>query len=122
MSAEKREVYRVPTEFRGLTTTIGEERNCRLQDVSATGFGVIVRRDIKLGEVVKATLYYEGHAFTGRASVQSVTKIEDQRKRCGFYCLDKQVSPASLPRGLHLISMGIQREHLRIAHAKRSAR
>ena len=81
--------------------------------MSETGFSVIACHDIKLGEVINVTLRYEGEAFTGRACLQSVKEIDDQRKRYGFYCVDKQLSPGGLPRGLYLISMAIQREHLR---------
>ncbi len=113
VSSEKREVYRVPIQFRELTASIGGEKNCRLQDVSETGFSVIAYLDINIGEVTQATLRYEDEAFSGRACLQSVKQLDGKGKRYGFYCIDKQLSPGSLPRGLHLISLAVQREHLR---------
>ncbi len=69
--------------------------------------------DIKIGEVIQATLCYEDEAFTGRACLQSMKPLDPKRKRYGLYCVDKQLSPGRLPRGLHLISLAVQREHLR---------
>ncbi len=113
VSSEKREVYRVPVQFRELSATIGGEKNCRLQDVSDTGFSVIACLDINIGEVSQVTLRYEDEEFNGRASLQSVKQLDGKGKRYGFYCVDKQLSPGSLPRGLHLISLAVQREHVR---------
>ena len=113
VSSEKREVYRVPVHFRKLTATIGGEKNCRLQDVSDTGFSVIACLDVNIGKITQATLRYEDEPFTGRACLQSVKQLDGKGKRYGFYCVDKQLSPGSLLRGLHLISLAVQREHLR---------
>ena len=43
----------------------------------------------------------------------AVSSEKGKGKRYGFYCIDKQLSPGSLSRGLPLISLAVQREHLR---------
>ncbi len=112
VSAEQRQCLRVPVAFKQLTAQIGPEESCPLLDVSETGFSVFASEDYDMGRVVDVSLRYGVETFSGRVCVQSIKNVGEGRKRYGFYCVDKRIAPGSLPRGLYVISMAAQREHL----------
>jgi hypothetical protein len=118
VSAEDRDCYRVPTAFKGLTVTVDPEKSCDLLDVSGTGFAVTASEHYGIGELVEVALRFRSEAFSGRACLQSMKKLGEGRIRYGLYCVDQKIAAGSLSRGLHAISLAIQREHLRALRSR----
>ena len=112
VSAESRQCYRVSTVLSGLSVTFDGVENCSLRDVSVTGFAVISPGSYKTGQVLIAELVHEGRKFTGRVSIQSVTKANDGKTRYGVNCVKAVSSPTSLSKGVQQISMAVQRQQL----------
>ncbi len=110
---DSRACYRVPLAIKNLTANVGLEEGCKLLEVSQAGFAIIASHFLTKGELIEATLCYGHGEFSGRARVQSVKELGHGRRRYGFYCVDKKMADGSLPRGLHMISMVVQRDHLR---------
>ncbi len=111
--AESRACYRVPLATKNLTANVGLEEGCKLLEVSQAGFAIIASHLLPKGKLIEATLCYGHGEFSGRARVQSVKELGHGRRRYGFCCVDKKMAHGSLPRGLHVISMAVQRDHLR---------
>jgi hypothetical protein len=76
MPAESRESFRVSTVMSDLTATVGAEDECRLLDVSTTGFAVEATQRYEVGQVVSVTLRYQGRQFSGKARVQSIRELD----------------------------------------------
>jgi hypothetical protein len=112
VSTDSRGCYRVPLAFKNLTAKVGPEKDCRLLEVSETGFAIIASEPHTIGDIVDATLCYRYGEFSGRACVRSIKELGEVRKRYGFSCMDKNMADGSLPRGLYIISCAIHRDHL----------
>ena len=112
VNANQRSCFRVSVAFKNLTAHVGPEKRCALQDVSESGFAVISRKRHAIGHVAGVTLPYGKQVFSGGACIQSIKELRDGGWRYGFYCVDKEISAGSLPRGLRAISQDIQREHM----------
>lgn len=110
--AESRACYRVPVATKNLSANVGLEKGCKLLEVSQAGFAIIASHSLPKGKLIEATLCYGYGEFSGRARVQSVKELGHGRRRYGFSCVDKKMAHGSLPRGLRVISMAIQRDHL----------
>jgi hypothetical protein len=113
MSAEGRETFRVSTVMADLTATVGTETECRLLDVSTTGFAVEATQRYDVGQVVSVTLRYEGRQFSGRARVQSVREQDLGRIRYGLHAVDDRASGGELRTGQQHIAAAIERKQLR---------
>lgn len=114
VSAESRQCYRVSTVVAELMAKVGEEDNCPLLDVSATGFSVMSSRQYPIGASLAITLRFDGVAFSGTASVLSVKELAAQKWRYGLHCLEERKPGGNhLKNGLRRISMEVQRQHLR---------
>ena len=114
VSAESRECYRVSTVLSGLSATFGPEENCKLNDVSITGFSVTAAEKYEIGAHVSAIIEYEGESFSGTACVQSVRELGEGRIRYGLHCVSNEAEGGfDLQRGLRQIGTAIQRQQMR---------
>ncbi len=113
VSAESRQYYRVSAVMTGLTATLGSENACPLLDVSRTGFSVVARQTYDLGSFVNAVLRYDNHQYRDRVCVQSIRDLSRGRIRYGLHCVNKNRHAGGTPKGLHQISVSLEREQLR---------
>jgi len=113
VSAESRQHFRVSAVMTGLTATLGSENACPLLDVSRTGFSVVARQSYDLGSFVNAALRHENHQYRDRVCVQSIRDLSRGRIRYGLHCVDKNRHAGGTPKGLHQISVSLEREQLR---------
>jgi hypothetical protein len=112
-SAENRECYRVLTMFTSMTAKIGDEDNCPLLDVSATGFAVMSHEKYESGRMIEVAVYYEGESLEGSVCVQSMRDLGGGQYRYGMHCADRRGSDRALLDGLKKICTDIQRQQLR---------
>lgn len=112
-SAESRECYRVLTMFTDMTVCVGDEDQCPLLDVSATGFAVVSSQELLVGQIVDVSPHHDGQSFPGQASVQSVRDLGAGRFRYGMHCTDERGGDRTLVNGLQQISAAVQRQQLR---------
>ena len=110
--AESRECYRVSTAVANIIIEVAKE-DCKLLDVSITGFAVVSTQDHKIGSTLVTTLTHEDQRFTGNACVQSVRELPDGSFRFGLLCSDQNARESELKKGLQKMSMFLQREQLR---------
>jgi hypothetical protein len=116
VSAESRQCYRVTTTITGMRASVGEEENCPVNDVSATGFSIISAGEYSVGTNLPVTMIHEGKKFTGTACVQSVREMGTGKTRYGLFCLSsKRSGSGNLEQGLSQISMAMQRAQLKRA-------
>jgi hypothetical protein len=113
VSADSRECYRVSTVMADMVAQVGDEPDCPLLDVSATGFSVLSGQSFDVGSMVDVSLWHEGVRFTGRACVQSLREMSKGRIRYGFHCAQERSGNSVLAKGLQQISLAVQRQHLR---------
>ncbi len=113
VSGESRQCYRVSTIMTAVTVTLGDEENCQVVDVSATGFAVIAAEQYLATDIVEATIRFEGEAFSGRGRIESVRELSAGRIRYGMHCVDGKATDETLSKGLQQISAAVQRQHLR---------
>ena len=113
VSAESRQYYRVSAVMTGLTASLGSENACPLLDVSRTGFSVVARQSYDLGSFVNAALRHENHQYRDRVCVQSIRELSRGRIRYGLHCVNKNRHAGGTPKGLHQISVSLEREQLR---------
>ncbi|MHC4129010.1 MAG: PilZ domain-containing protein [Planctomycetota bacterium] len=113
VSAEGRERFRVSTVMADLTATVGAEAECKLLDVSTTGFAVEATQRYEIGQVVSVTLRYQDRQFSGKARIQSIRELELGRIRYGLHAVDDKASGGELRKGQQHITAAIEREQLR---------
>ncbi|MHC4428160.1 MAG: PilZ domain-containing protein [Planctomycetota bacterium] len=113
MPAETRESFRVSTVMADLTATVGAEDECRLLDVSNTGFAVEATQRYELGQVVSVTLRYQGRQFSGKARVQSIRELDLGKVRYGLHAVEDRASGGDVRKGQQHISAAVEREQLR---------
>jgi hypothetical protein len=113
MSAEGRETFRVSTVLADLTATVGAETECRLLDVSTTGFAVEATQRYEVGQVVSVTLRYEERQFSGQARVQSIRDLDLGKIRYGLHAVEDKAHGAELRKGQQHIAAAIERQQLR---------
>ena len=112
-SAESRQCYRASTVISKRKISIGSEDRCPLLDVSLFGFAFIGTKSYQIGQILKTIITHESQTFQGTAAVQSIQVLPDGRIRYGMYCSNDRNSDADLQKGLHLLSMAVQREQLK---------
>jgi hypothetical protein len=108
--AENRQAFRVPTAGANLWAEMPGGVKAALFDVSAEGFAVVAEQRYEVGSAVQTRLSGKSGKFAGRARVQNVTEMEDGRFRCGLTPLRGETE---LAKGLRLVWMEVQRDHLR---------
>ncbi|MBI1336936.1 MAG: hypothetical protein GC164_08240 [Phycisphaera sp.] len=121
ISAESRNAFRVSVAAANLTAVVADDKSARLLDVSATGFGVVSSEKLKVGQMLEATLSYNGQSYTGPARVQCVKDYSPTQYRYGLHAVEERrfgKKNADLTKGLATISSAVQREQLnRLARA-----
>jgi len=113
MLGEGRESFRVSTVMADLTATVGAETECRLLDVSTTGFAVEATQRYEVGQVASVTLRYQERQFSGRAQVQSIRELDLGKIRYGLHAVEDRTSGGDLRKGQQHISAVVEREQLR---------
>lgn len=113
VSAERRQCYRVSTVMADVSSTFGEEDNCEVVDISATGFAVIAARQYKITEIIVATIQFEGMMVNTQCRIESVQELSNGRIRYGLHCLDGKTIDERQSKGLQQIFATIQRQQLR---------
>lgn len=112
VSGEKRQSYRVSSIGVDLKAKFGREENCRVVDLSSTGFAVYGAERHKIGSRVKAVLHYEEGSFSGMVAIMSARERSKGKIRYGVYCVDDEKSGSNLKKSLTQISLAIQRRQL----------
>jgi hypothetical protein len=116
ISAENRQCYRVCVAGTNeLHATMNGEAEGPLQDISATGFGVVCNESFKIGSVVDVVLRYDGCSYSGKARIQCAKQRSDGLFRYGVHAMEAQrgMAKGALQNGLSSISAAIQRQQLR---------
>jgi len=113
VSAERRQCYRVSTLTSELGARLGEDDECQLADVSASGFSVLSTAKYDIGKVVQVEIEYDGKKFVGTACVQGAREVTQGRIRYGLHGIEDKDSEDNLIGGLVHINMKVQREQLR---------
>lgn len=113
VSCESRQCFRASTVMAGLTARLGDEDNCQLLDVSATGFAVMAAATHHVGNVLEAELHHDGKNYRGTATVQSVRAMDHDRIRYGLHVVADKNSGGTLQKGCQHIAMAVQREQAR---------
>lgn len=110
--AEGRNAFRVSAAAYNFLVQVGDDPNCDLLDVSATGFGIHSHSQFKVGAVLNTVLEFQRQLFTGPAEVQYARDCGGGVYRYGFH-VDERVRGATLARGIAQMTAYIQREQLR---------
>ena len=113
VSAETRGTYRVCTVMTNRTAGLGDQDDCLLLDVSATGFAVISMQRYEIGESVTASLNHDGQVFSGQAVVQSIYEVQPGEYRYGLHATAERGTRFDLAEGSRVIATTVQREQLR---------
>lgn len=111
VSANNRQAFRVSCVGCDITVTLGQEANCDVVDLSATGFGTYATQSLRIGDIVDAELHYQGQVYRGQVAVQSVRRMVD-KVRYGV-CVVDSPSGHSLVKALPQVNAAVQREQLR---------
>lgn len=106
--AESRKHFRVSTLSSEIHARIGEEADCAVQEVSATGFSVVAGESYDLGSTIEVAIEYEGDFFCGSASIQSILELRPGHLRYGLKALDTGLEGSELLDGLQQISQKIE--------------
>jgi len=109
--AEGREHYRVTTISADVTATLGDEQECKVVDVSSTGFAVLSTQACSIGESLQASIKHEDEVCSGLVVVQSVLERRDST-RYGLRYVNQGDTPSQFESGLNQISLAVQREQL----------
>ena len=113
VSAERRQCYRVSTLTSEITARLGEDDECQLADVSASGFSVLSTEEYNIGKVLKVEISYGDKKFIGTACVQGAREVTQGRIRYGLHGIEDKDSEDNLLEGLIHVNMKVQREQLR---------
>ncbi|MAE95289.1 MAG: hypothetical protein CL910_11565 [Deltaproteobacteria bacterium] len=112
VSAESRQSYRVSTITASLEAAIGDEPNCKVVDISSTGFAAVAATGYQIGQNVAVSIDFEGQHCQGTASVQSVREKPGGKYRYGFLSVSAQ-DGGSFQADLNAVSLEVQRLQLR---------
>jgi hypothetical protein len=105
--AESRQSYRCPTLVEDISSSLGDEENCEVLDVSETGFAVHAKTRHELGSRLPATVCFEGVACDGHVVVQS------SRPKGSHWRYGLRVVGGDLQAAMARISLDVQRRQLR---------
>lgn len=111
VNAEQRQMFRVSVVTTDMEARIGNEKHCKVVDLSAEGFGAVAETELSLGSLVNVAVAYEGQtAFSTTARVQTVKLRHDGKFRYGFLAPDKN---SIARKAMQQLSSTIQRMQLR---------
>ncbi len=113
VSADQRECYRASTVVAGYEIQFGKHDDCKIMDVSATGFAVTTTQLYVVANTVPASLEHEGVVYSGKVCVQSIRELGKGQIRYGVSCLDEKPSGTNLLAGIQKFSLHVQREQAR---------
>lgn len=115
IAADSRQSYRVSLAAQQLPARVNDDDQCKLLDVSATGFGVSSKSMWLVGEIVQATVGYNGMTCSGEARVQSMREFGPGSYRYGLHAIEAKRgrTKSDLQLGLMKISLEVQRDQLR---------
>ena len=113
VSAENRQCYRVSAVMYEVSADFGTETDCKVLDVSATGFAVMSDQRHEPGVVLDTTLQFEGKRYAGKVCVQNVAEHYSGRFRHGLYGVRASDGTCDLEKGCGIVNTGIQRLQLR---------
>ncbi len=112
ISADGRECYRVSTVISDLTAELGTETECKLLDISTTGFAVESTQSFNVAGIVDAAISHDGERFAGPVCIQSVRELRRGGIRYGVSCAEDRSSQSNLLEGVRRVSTAVQREQL----------
>jgi hypothetical protein len=113
VSAESRQAFRASTFASDIHATIGSEANCKVVDVSASGFAFYARGKYEIGQQLRALLSYEGKDHSGHVTVMSSRPIDAKQVRYGVHVVATNNPKDTLAKSLGSINMSVQAEQLR---------
>lgn len=113
VSAERRQCYRVSTVMVEVNSAFGDESNCSVLDVSATGFAVLATRQYKVADIIAATIQFDGEAVKAECRIESIKKLDKAGFRYGVHCINSKSSGGRLLKELQYICATVQRQQLR---------
>ena len=110
VSAESRQHYRVSVQATAIEAQVGADRQCLVQDLSATGFAAMAAEQHKIGNTLHVGFSYDGVRCEGTAIVQSSCERREGN-RYGFLAAD--ADGGAMRASLNQISLAVQREQLK---------
>ena len=113
VSTESRNCYRARAMFLNIPCQLGDEPNCPMQDISATGLAVVASTSYKIGDNVHVSFQYESFAAEGITCVQSVRELHSGRFRYGLHSIGKDKSDREFRELLARITLAVQRLQLK---------
>jgi hypothetical protein len=111
-ATESREAFRVSTSFAEVAAVLGDDRDCQVRDVSATGLAVISSSRYLPGDLVPMTLEHDGEKYLGAVEVRNVRPWRFGGFRYGLECVDDRDTGGNLSRGLSRVTLDVQRRQL----------
>lgn len=112
VSAENRQNYRVSTITADIGARLGSESDCKVVDISSTGFAAVTSKQMEIGETIDTVIHFEGRTCNGIASVQSVREKPGGDFRHGFLSVSHKDGGA-FQEALNEVSLEVQRSQLR---------
>jgi len=106
--AESRLEYRCPTGVEGIVAQVGSEKDCKVLDLSKSGFAALAQMTFALGSKLDVAIGLDSDPFAGIAVVQSVQILPTGETRYGF-----RVVGGPLQSSLTSMLMTVQRAQLR---------
>jgi hypothetical protein len=115
VSADGRSAFRVSIVAANVPATVGQDDQCQLVNVSATGFGVYSKSAFAVGGIVEVELTYNNLTCAGKARVQSASETRWGTMRYGLHAVEapRGHGKNGLQTGLGQIAAAIQRDQLR---------
>lgn len=112
VSAESREHYRVSTAAGEYYVAVDGREDCRMVDVSITGFAALTDKPHEVGEEIEASLSLDDRRWRGAMVIQSVRDLGRPGIRCGLRVRGGD-SGGSLADGVRALALQAEREMLR---------
>ncbi|MCP3987423.1 MAG: hypothetical protein GY723_23805 [bacterium] len=112
VSAESRQHYRVSTVTAEVTASIGGEQDCKVLDISSTGFAAVARGIHEIGTTLDVRLEFESRSCTGSAAIQSVSARAGGKYRYGLVSVSSGPTK-DFQEHLNEVGLEIQRAQLR---------
>lgn len=109
-SAETRESFRILIVTEEIFATLADYPRSRLVDISAEGFGVILKATFSPGVTISVTITSGDDSYAGRVRVQTIKELDNGMIRYGLLAYE----PGSpLRKGLQKLTNDIQRSRLK---------
>lgn len=109
-SAETRESFRILIVTEEIFATVADYPRSRLVDISAEGFGIVLKAMLSPGVSLPVTIHSGEDSYSGRARVQTAKELDNGTFRYGMLVYE---SGSPLRKGLTKITNDIQRARLK---------